>query len=308
MLGCVAPLNRSNAYRSRCRCQWAVALVPQYHAAATSLDTTESTLGYRTIDGGRCPCAVETLQAHPELVALWHRALTLHWHTLSGTYIGEKHWTYPGTPADRPRLLAWHARARLLGVPGRTSKLALDAALTGYYSESAALSRTIVESWAQAAYLRFYPNEALRWYQAPESEPTRDPPSKYSTLSKKLRKAKVDPATITLADQLYAATSKGAHPSAEFFHQAKGEYKGTLQQYFYAPRYAPDYAVDVLEWGVLALLLTLYELGHLVLQPEEWHREYRDIRDGVGREQRARAARTGDELAALDDKGTKRVR
>ncbi len=247
------------------------------HHYATQLDSPESTLAYRTLNAGRDPCARRTLEAHADLVAVWHRALTHHYHTIYGTFTGFGTMEYSGDPADRGALHAWHARHALLGTAGRTSKLALDGALTGYYSESAALSRHITEGWAHAAYLRVLPSEGLRWYSRSQEAPHHRPPPKFQTLMTKLRQAKVDGAAIKLADSLFEQASKGSHPSREFLGQVRGRQEGLRQHYTYVPVFDEDYSGSGLEWGILAMYLTLWELAHLEPQPQEWHDQWKDI-------------------------------
>ncbi len=249
------------------------------HPCATELDTPESTLAYRTLDAGRESCARRTLEAHAELVALWHRALTLHYHTAYGTFTGFSTMAFTGDPVDRATLNAWHARHALLGTAGRTSKLAMDAALTGYYSEAAALTRHVTEAWAQAAYLRVLPTEGLRWYRTTEGF-LQAPPSP-KTVMAKLRRVKVDRGAIDLAASLFEQTHKGAHPSREFLGQVRGRQEGPQRVLTYVPVFDDDYSRAVLEWGALAMLLALSEYAHVEPQPQEWHDEWADIEQGI---------------------------
>ncbi len=96
---------------------------------------------------------------HPELVERWQRLLTLHRRALLGTT------TFPGNLGDEDGRIAFELRLRLLGMAGGTSKLALDAALFGYYSASFGLTRHLLESWIHAAYVGIQPGEARAWFR-----------------------------------------------------------------------------------------------------------------------------------------------
>jgi hypothetical protein len=63
-------------------------------------------------------------------------------------------------------------RVQLLALAGRSSKPALDLALTGYYTEAWSLLRSMLDGWARCAYVRLSNKEYHRWYATePEEQP-----------------------------------------------------------------------------------------------------------------------------------------
>lgn len=265
---------------------WDKEIAPPHHPCATELDPPEMTLAYRTLAAGLVPTAIDSLYEHAELVALWHRAFTLHFHTIYGTFVGAGGFRYSGDPSG---LQAWHLRHRLLGMAGATSKLSFDAALTGYYAESAALTRRIVESWAHVAYVRVQPLEGVGWFRSQTGEIRNPNPPKFHAIVSRLKKKDIDQGTINLACELFKYTSQGAHPSPGFLRQSKASDGG---EHSYVPSYKSEYAPDVLEWGVCGLLLTLYEQALLEPQPREWHNSYKAIGDDLHVVQSSRTIET----------------
>jgi hypothetical protein len=251
--------------------------MPEYHHYASNLDSSESTRGYRVIDGARAPIAKETLDAYAELVSVWHKALTLHHDTIYGVFTGVPAMEYLGDPGDEAGVLAWNLRHSLLGGTARTSKLGLDAALAAYYTESAALSRHITESWAQAAFLRFRPDESRRWSRTQDGQRPHAP--KFQTLISQLRRAGLSLEMLKLANSLFDAASDGAHPSPAFMRRVGLRIDETGAHLSYVPHFSADYCHSVLEWGTMATILVVWELGNTELQPTEWHVEFQSIED-----------------------------
>src|SRR5262249_18039263 len=67
---------------------------------------------------------------------------------------------------DRVVTGAFELRLQFLALAGRAAKPALDLLVAGYYTESWALLRTMLEEWARAVYIRVKPEEFVRWYEA----------------------------------------------------------------------------------------------------------------------------------------------
>ena len=53
-------------------------------------------------------------------------------------------------------------RLEILGLAGGNIKLAMDAALAGYYSGCMALERHMLETWRRSAYARLHPEDIWR--------------------------------------------------------------------------------------------------------------------------------------------------
>jgi len=186
------------------------------HYYATQFDTKESTEAYRVIQAEEEKCAKQTLQFSGEQVSVWHRLLTLHHEMLHGKYTGFSTIRYTG---DRAGIPAWNARAALLSTAGRTSKLAMDTALTGYYSESAALDRIVIESWAQAVLLRFRRMEASTWYRADRGDQRQKTPPTPKSLFATLKRTSCPATMIKLAEDLTKFVNAGSHPSPVYLNQ-----------------------------------------------------------------------------------------
>src|SRR5215208_6794789 len=70
----------------------------------------------------------QTLTPYRDAVALWYRALTLHWRAMLGE------WEFVDAVPGRPELTAQGLQMQLLGLSVSASKAALDMLLAGYYS------------------------------------------------------------------------------------------------------------------------------------------------------------------------------
>src|SRR5688572_4256965 len=104
--------------------------------------TAELVAGYEILHNQEAKYTAIALAELPDGIALWYRYLTLFDRTLRGEH---------ESPFDErdDRHKAWHLRLRLSGVAVATAKLALDAALAGYYSQAYALLRHMLETWQQ---------------------------------------------------------------------------------------------------------------------------------------------------------------
>jgi hypothetical protein len=160
---------------------------------------------------------------------------------------------------------------------GGTSKLALDAALFGYYSASFGLTRHILESWAHAAYVGFFPEEARSWFlqQADTAEsagPRRERSERYvlNKLKTHFRKHFTnDLYLIERTEDVRRATHKGAHPSGHLLDRMASNEEG---RFIYGPNYRPQLALATLTCGIWATLVITLEAHRLRPQDETWQR------------------------------------
>lgn len=122
--------------------------------------------GYLALEGIEERVMARSLDRHTPSVYLWYRLLTLYNQGIRGDH------EFGGADDELP---AWSLRLGLFTVGLGTSKLALDAALGGYYAQSFMLLRHLLESWVQVRYARLLPAEATRWYALPDGTPRREP-------------------------------------------------------------------------------------------------------------------------------------
>jgi hypothetical protein len=93
--------------------------------------------------------------------------------------------------------------------------MALDAVLSGYYSEAAALIRHIIECWAQASLMRVEPRQSESWY-VPDPGGRSKGTLGFAKSLARLRKGGIGDTATDLADGVYRNACAGAHPSAPF--------------------------------------------------------------------------------------------
>jgi hypothetical protein len=63
-----------------------------------------------------------------------------------------------------PQYRSEEYRLNLLGLAGGSIKLAMDAALAGYYNSCMALERHMLETWSRSVYTRLHPEDIWRFF------------------------------------------------------------------------------------------------------------------------------------------------
>jgi hypothetical protein len=113
--------------------------------------------GYRMLHMQEAHYTKSALEAMPDAVVNWYRYLTLYDRTLRR----EHEW-----PEDEPSdaYWSWSVRLNLASGTLASAKLALDAALAGYYSQAYGLLRHMAETWEQMVYLRLNEPAAKQWF------------------------------------------------------------------------------------------------------------------------------------------------
>ncbi len=227
-----------------------------------NLMPSELTNGYRGLVAMERRFAIHAVHEHRSQVEAWHRLLTL----LAGPFAGGTRLAVAEEPAAADRL-----RFQLIaGIGAGTSKLSLDAAMAGYYSQSFALTRHMLESWAQAAYVRIRPEEAYRWYAQPGDPKQWDRPRSFDAVRKAIRPHIKPKGIVDRVDAVIKQLNKGAHPSPELLAQTVGV---RLGQYVVGPSYERDLAAESFYFGVYATYLLLAEFMAYVEDMEAWAHE-----------------------------------
>src|SRR5687768_6303696 len=117
---------------------------------------------YCSLDAGELSFRLAGVSAETKGFDLWlwclalYRAAMSHPYTLTDDRIDEE---TPG-PIHRSE----EFRLNILGLAGSNIKLAIDAALAGYYNGCFALERHMLETWCRSAYARLGPEDIWRWY------------------------------------------------------------------------------------------------------------------------------------------------
>ena len=109
---------------------------------------------------------------------------------------------------------AYWDRHSLLSLGARGAKPALDLLLAGYYVESWAVERTMLEAWIRAVYLRLQPAEHRRFREYANPREC-EPPWRDAAKAIRLHGDEVDVAQLDQAQLRWSFLNIGAHPSAE---------------------------------------------------------------------------------------------
>lgn len=171
--------------------------------------------GYRTLHDREATYTQIALERLSEPVRSWYQYLTLFDEALRGEH--ESSGSYESHDHD-----SWELRLRLAVIEISTAKLALDAALAGYYAQALGLVRRMLEAWKMMDYARVRPDQAFRWLE-PSSKTGLYPPDE-SSVTKEIEKyaSKKDTrlhTNISVVNQKIRECNKGTHPSELGFAQ-----------------------------------------------------------------------------------------
>lgn len=150
-----------------------------------------------------------TADWHPDAIALWLWGL----HLFDGAFSPGRLY-HCGADPESDECQAYWDRRSLLALGGRGAKPALDLLLAGYYTESFAIERTMLEAWIRAVYLRLQPAEHRRF--GADAEPGKCEPG-WTAAAKVVRRhgGDADRALLDKAQLRWWFLNLGAHPSGE---------------------------------------------------------------------------------------------
>jgi hypothetical protein len=245
---------------------------------------------YCSLDEGELQHRLVAVRAHDDGFALWMGLLAQCRFAFSHPY------TFNTRPQESYVSAVY--RLELLGLAGGNIKLALDAALAGYYSGCMAIERHMLETWRRSAYMRLHPTDIWRWIPRgtwpagvrPASDtlsvehggmPTRMP--KADQIAAVINDSGVDD------DQVYLKIvqtgmeylNEHAHPSFEGASQTRDP--NDLQRRYFGPAYVESLALDSLKWGLIAGVILLAEIGHLTDQGSAWNAQLSVLESEVHR-------------------------
>jgi hypothetical protein len=154
---------------------------------------------------------------------------------------------------------AYWDRRNLLALAGRATKPALDLILAGYYTESWAIERSMLEGWVRTVYLRLLSGEHRRFrsYGKPgECEPS------WSDAAKAIRRHgdDADRALLEQAQLRWWFLNMGAHPSGEGIKQLFDDERRLLRFY---PDPEPGMGAHALSHGIFVQHALLVEVEKL---------------------------------------------
>lgn len=198
---------------------------------------------------------------------------------------------------DRSTLAEWEhfyssqVRLFFLAVQAQTSKVALDAALDGYYTQSFILLRTMLESWRRCVLMRRSHVEALRWI------PKEDIPREIASLdgfrrpkveieanawksafpcdtnAKQLEADRVLRDDCALRSRVKSMTeylNSHVHPTLEGASQLLTNPDMTVLH----PDFSEPHLMRCLEYGCTTEFLLIRETSLLLNLPSEWEEEF----------------------------------
>lgn len=238
----------------------------------------------------------ETIRsADPGGIDIWQRALEIR----SRPFQGGNSTVFSGsTETLDEKLEAVSAEFRMsqaiLSVS--TSKVAMDASLNGYYSQSLALIRGLFESWKRMAYARRSPADVYRWYPrewmpeelldalGPHYSQSRPDGLKWDEVFPKNAPPKtLDARDRTLLEWInrhIADLNDHAHPTFLGYTQHLVESRGETSLH---PVFDGNLAYYSLHEGCVAEFALIHELWELLVLDEEWEHDALEWKDDFRR-------------------------
>jgi hypothetical protein len=240
------------------------------------------------------------MDAYPDAVALWYRALTLYRRAMLGG------WPFTGAEPGSVELAAMGLQMQLLGLGISAAKSSLDDLLAGYYSQAFGGIRHMLETFVQCLYVSFHPDESEHWYEQQGGIAAQEDPPNMKTMCQviqadpEFRLTKV-PGFMDKVYNSWQLMSKGAHPSAVGIKQTASEHE---TKHLIGATYRPDLALPGFDIGLFAVA-TLLPQALRAAKPKigPWSAEWERVEDDAGAWREAHAAELraaeGEEAQAL---------
>jgi hypothetical protein len=245
---------------------------------------------YCSLDAGELSFRLAASRSHTEGFDMWLWCLALYRAAMNKTYrlTDDRTDAESGGRNHNSELL----RLNLLGLAGGNIKLAMDAALAGYYSGCLALERHMIETWRRSAYARLHPEDIWRWYPVelwPQGvEPAKNrrdqracvmptwPPSAVEIAAViNARGDEHDKRFLPKAERGFAFLNAHAHPTLEGASQTWDATDPGRS--VFGPTFDEDRCGWCLHWGLFAGLILLFEVARFAYQGEEWVSELTDF-------------------------------
>ncbi len=230
--------------------------------------------GYRTLHIQEATYTRKALEAMPDAVANWYGYLTLYDQTLRR----EHEW-----PQDESSdaYWSWSVRLNLAAGALASTKLALDAALAGYYSQAYGLLRHMAETWEQMVYLRFNEEAGKQWFSPDGVQPAREP-SQGTILRGIRRHGKSERGllgNLNVVEEKVQALNKGAHPSGLMMVQVSTTTPGMRQLGGPLNEALLGACMDL---GTVLMALLHHEIQHIAPVDADWETPF----DALGEDRR----------------------
>jgi hypothetical protein len=227
--------------------------------------------GYRALHTQEAKYTEKALREVPAEVAVWYRYLSLFDRTLRREHESP-------FDLDSDAHVAFWMRLSFMSAAAGTAKLALDAALAGYYSQAFALIRHLLETWLQMVYVRLNNRAAPRWFSSDGiKEPQQPNPNTVINGIKRLgKKEKGLLHNVEEVERLLQRLNKGAHPSALAVTQTETDNPEFRQL---AANYDYELFRETWSTGTVAIAMLLHEIASTVTADEVWWDEFASIRD-----------------------------
>lgn len=207
--------------------------------------------GYQLLDSHEEATTQRTLAEQADWARLWLELLNKY-------YRGLDRRVSVDNPDDNLRL-AQIVRSQFFVLGLGHSKAALDAAIEGNYHLAFFSVRYMAELLVQAAYLRFRPEDARRWYKDLAKPEGPDYPPTFGQAFKKVKgMASNKAAAQHVYDIAKEMDGYGAHPSQQTLLQTAVQEGGHLKL---GAHYNPDYCITALDRGVAMTLAMLQEMA-----------------------------------------------
>lgn len=207
----------------------------------------------------------------PDAVANWYGYLTLYDQTLRR----EHEW-----PEDEPSdaYWSWSVRLNLAAGALASAKLALDAALAGYYSQAYGLLRHMAETWEQMVYLRFNEEAGKQWFSPDGVQQAREP-SQGTILRGIRRHGKSERGllgNLSVVEEKVQALNKGAHPSGLMMVQVSTKTPGMRQL---GGALNEGLLGACLDLGTVLMAMLLNEIQHIARVDGDWKAKFDVLRE-----------------------------
>lgn len=227
-------------------------------------------------------------RSRPAMLDLWQQGLMLQ----AFPYLpGNTHdYTHPGDTLEQWSTgYSLNYRMLLGAYAARTAKVALDAALTGYYSQCLALCRSLYEAYKRMVFVRIRPNEVYRWLPEEMINEEAKHMDGYHRSTKPLSRddwnnlfpeegmanddaSRVHASLLRRAQSHMEYLNKHAHPDLEGTTDLMEQEHGELDPYRLdlAPEFSEMHLDRAMHVGCSALAMLLVETSQLDGLPPWW--------------------------------------
>jgi len=228
--------------------------------------------GYRVLHNQEAKYTGVALQQVHQPIEIWYQYLSLFDAALRSEHDSSSR---PGSQERH----SWELRIRITATEMNTAKLALDAALAGYYVQALGLIRRILESWRLMVFARARPDLARQWlqpnnkgkYETPDDGKIIREVQKYaSKTDKPLHR------NLETVNRLIVRCHKGAHPSERSFETMETR---SSEHTHIGATFNEHLLLEVLNIGCAALALVLGEIRVDLQLSKEWARDLRTVNE-----------------------------